>query len=412
MNDRNLKPGWTRVAFGDVVWQVKDRVEPATSGLKRYVAGDHMDTGDLHIRRWGEIGDGYLGPAFHMRFRPGQVLYGSRRTYLRKVAVADFEGITANTTFVLESKDSNVLLPNLLPFVMSTESFHKYSIEKSKGSVNPYVNFSDLATYEFVLPPLDEQRRIALLLCASESILQSWRSVLRTCARVMHAVIDRFENENRRKSIGTLGEIIDRIESGRSVAGLGKQAERGEHGVLKVSAVGDWQFRESENKKVPSHYFDESLKVSAGDILVIRANANPRAIGRSCIVSEITSPTLMLSDKTWRLILKKNIEIDRFGVLAWMKSGRFRRHILNQAGGTDAKNISKKRFLTAPFPCRAGSHFMDFAATVRQVAGSRGAAEVRYKQAEHFNHGLVAKAFLLDSFDPSISAPGQSASTE
>ena len=80
-------------------------VDPAASGLERYVAGEHMDTDDLRLRRWGEINGDYLGPAFHMRFRPGQVLYGSRRTYLRKVAVADFSGICANTTFVLEPKD-------------------------------------------------------------------------------------------------------------------------------------------------------------------------------------------------------------------------------------------------------------------------------------------------------------------
>jgi type I restriction enzyme, S subunit len=86
------------VKFGDVVRQVKDKVDPKDSGLERYVAGEHMETDNLHIRRWGTIGDGYLGPAFHMRFKPGQVLYGSRRTYLRKVAVAEFEGITANTT--------------------------------------------------------------------------------------------------------------------------------------------------------------------------------------------------------------------------------------------------------------------------------------------------------------------------
>ena len=93
MGHRSVKAGWTRVAFGDMVRQVKDRVDPVKAGLERYVAGEHMDTDDLRIRRWGEIGAGYLGPAFHMRFRPGQVLYGSRRTYLRKVAVADFEGI-------------------------------------------------------------------------------------------------------------------------------------------------------------------------------------------------------------------------------------------------------------------------------------------------------------------------------
>ena len=167
-----MKPGWTRVAFGDVVRQVKDRVAPETSGLDRYIAGEHMDTDDLRIRRWGTIDDGYLGPAFHMRFKPGQVLYGSRRTYLRKVAVPDFEGICANTTFVLESKDPTVLIPELLPFIMQTEAFHDHSIKQSKGSVNPYVNFSDLAWYEFALPPLEEQRRISRLLLSVETVRQ------------------------------------------------------------------------------------------------------------------------------------------------------------------------------------------------------------------------------------------------
>lgn len=164
--------GWTRVAFGDVVRQVRDRVDPDVSGLERFVAGEHMDTDDLRIRRWGVIGDGYLGPAFHMRFKPGHVLYGSRRTYLRKVAVADFDGITANTTFVMEAKDPGVLLPELLPFIMQTESFHRHSIKQSKGSVNPYVNFSDLAWYEFALPPPEEQRRIANLLHAGRAAME------------------------------------------------------------------------------------------------------------------------------------------------------------------------------------------------------------------------------------------------
>jgi len=165
-----LKNGWTRVVFGDVVRQVRDIVDPEKAPLERYIAGEHMDTDDLRIRRWGLIGDGYLGPAFHMHFKPGHVLYGSRRTYLRKVAVADFEGITANTTFVIETKDQNVLLPELLPFIMQTESFHEHSIKQSKGSVNPYINFSDLSWYEFALPPINEQRRIAkLFLCLEQT---------------------------------------------------------------------------------------------------------------------------------------------------------------------------------------------------------------------------------------------------
>lgn len=165
-----LKPGWTKVRFGDVVQQVKDKVDPDTSGLERYIAGEHMDTDDLKIRRWGIIGDGYLGPAFHMRFKPGQVLYGSRRTYLRKVAVADFEGITANTTYVLESKNPDLLLPNFLPYLMQTDAFHEHSIQQSKGSVNPYINFSDLTWFEFALPPIEEQQRIVNILKKAQSL--------------------------------------------------------------------------------------------------------------------------------------------------------------------------------------------------------------------------------------------------
>jgi type I restriction enzyme S subunit len=160
---------WRRVKFGDVVRQVKDTADPETSGLERYVAGEHMDTDELQITRWGTIGDGYLGPAFHRRFSNGQVLYGSRRTYLRKVALADFGGICANTTLVCDTKDPTVLLPELLPFVMQTESFHAHSISQSKGSVNPYINWPDLAWYEFDLPPIDEQHAIASALTALET---------------------------------------------------------------------------------------------------------------------------------------------------------------------------------------------------------------------------------------------------
>jgi type I restriction enzyme S subunit len=188
----SAKARWTRVAFGDVVRQVKDRVDPEESGLERYVAGEHMDTDDLRIRRWGTIGNGYLGPAFHMRFKPGHVLYGSRRTYLRKVAVADFVGITANTTFVLESKAPRVLLPELLPFVMQTETFHEHAIKQSKGSVNPYINFSDLTCFEFPLPPREVQRGLVSVLQAAAR----QREVVRNIEPSAHTV-ERAEIQHR-----------------------------------------------------------------------------------------------------------------------------------------------------------------------------------------------------------------------
>ena len=162
------KTAWKRVTMGEVVAASKEKVDPSDGSVERFIAGEHMETDDLRIHRWGDVGEVDLGPAFHRRFRSRQVLYGSRRTYLRKIAVAEFDGVCANTTFVVETKDEGVLLQEFLPFIMTAEPFHAFAISESKGSVNPYVNWSDIERYEFDLPPLDEQKRIADLLWAAE----------------------------------------------------------------------------------------------------------------------------------------------------------------------------------------------------------------------------------------------------
>lgn len=164
--------GWKKVRFGDVVRKINEETDPVVDGVERYVAGEHMETENVHIRKWGDVGDGYLGPAFIRRFRKGQVLYGSRRTYLKKVAVADWDGVTANTTFVLEAIEGK-LLQKLLPWLMLSERFTKHSIQESRGSTNPYINFPDIAKFEFALPPLDQQRRIAGILLAVDQAAQS-----------------------------------------------------------------------------------------------------------------------------------------------------------------------------------------------------------------------------------------------
>lgn len=284
-----LKKGWTRVAFGDVVRQVRDCVDPVKSGLERYVAGEHMDTDDLKIRRWGTIGDGYLGPAFHMRFKPGQVLYGSRRTYLRKVAVADFEGITANTTFVVESKDPNRLLPELLPFIMQTESFHGHSIKQSKGSVNPYINFSDLTWYEFPLPPIEEQRRIAevlkLTVCAAEKLID--------CKRAAERAMTAFSSESFSSSRWPkymLDEIIDFASDGPFGSKI-KTAHYSSSGarVIRLNNIGINRFNDEDKAYLSLDYFATSLanyEVKPGDVIVAGLGDESIPAGRACVIPE------------------------------------------------------------------------------------------------------------------------------
>ena len=285
MGHRSMKAGWTRVAFGDMVRQVKDRVDPVKAGLERYVAGEHMDTDDLRIRRWGEIGAGYLGPAFHMRFRPGQVLYGSRRTYLRKVAVADFEGITANTTFVLNSKEPGVLLPDLLPFIMQSESFHKHSIAKSKGSVNPYVNFSDLAAYEFALPPLEEQRRIANFLFTLHEAHNRWRECHRSLKHACESLaISELRDLLRSAPLARLADVAD-VRYGLSITPSRRISPLSPSAIpyLRVANVRRNSMDLSEVKTINELDGDDRYRLHDGDLLLVEGHADPLQVGRACI---------------------------------------------------------------------------------------------------------------------------------
>lgn len=195
-----------RVKFGDIVREVKIQVDRNNNPYPHYVAGDHMDSMDLTIRRKGCFATDDVGPAFIRIFKPGQVLYGSRRTYLKKIAVADFEGICSNTTFVLETKDSNVFLQELLPFVMLSDSFTKWSISHSKGSTNPYVLFSDLANYEFTLPSLDEQKVLADKLWAAYRVKESYKKLLAATDDMLKA---KFMEMFGGQGVVTLSEACD-----------------------------------------------------------------------------------------------------------------------------------------------------------------------------------------------------------
>ena len=181
--------------FGDIVKEVKINVNRDNNPYEFYVAGDHMDSEDLIIRRKGRFLTDDVGPAFTRIFHPGQVLYGSRRTYLKKVAIADFDGICANTTFVLETKDNNIFTQELLPFIMLSDRFTEWSVSHSKGSTNPYVLFSDLADFEIELPDINTQRSLAKKLTSAHNVKESYKTLQKcTDEMVKSQFIEMFGN--------------------------------------------------------------------------------------------------------------------------------------------------------------------------------------------------------------------------
>lgn len=154
--------------FSDVADKISRRIDPLEMGIKRRIGGEDFITSDLKLRTWGEVGKDYVGPAFHMHVLPGDILYVSRNSHLRKVAYADFEGVCANTTYVIRANEKFVL-QNLLKHIMLSEGFTKYAMSVTKGSTNPYLNWKDLDNFTFQVPDLETQMVIANVL---DSILQ------------------------------------------------------------------------------------------------------------------------------------------------------------------------------------------------------------------------------------------------
>lgn len=387
--ERALKPGWRHVKFGDVVRLSKARSQdPLAEGIERYVGLEHLEPGDLRIRSWGSVSDGVT---FTSVFQPGQVLFGKRRAYQRKVAVADFSGVCSGDIYVLETKDAQVLLPELLPFICQTDAFFDHAVGTSAGSLSPRTNWTSLASYEFLLPPPEEQENIAFLLASSDEYIyqiQSTRSILGNLER--SAIQSILGNEGDWK-MTTMKSIVKRIEAGKSPKASSLPAEPNEFGVLKVSAVGSLGYCPDENKALLD--FDDFVvdaTVQPGDFLVTRANAQPQGVARTCVV-ESTPSNLMLSDKTWRLNFEVDAPPKRF-VLAWTKLPKFRSYIEALCSGTEAKNISQEKFLSGPMVVLSEKQQFDVDQLLRQTDLSRKALEERERVSAAMKRALLKKS--------------------
>lgn len=196
------KSTWKRIAFGDAIASITDRVDnPSEAGVDRYVGLEHLDPGVMTVRRWDSPDK---VEAQKLRFQPGDVIFGRRRAYQKKVAMAEFEGICSAHALVLRARPDYVD-PDFLPVFLSSDYFLDRAVEISVGSLSPTINWRDLKAQEFDLPPLDEQKRIAELLWAVERHRRSVGTELASASMVLRRFLrQRFESVD-----GVLTRIVD-----------------------------------------------------------------------------------------------------------------------------------------------------------------------------------------------------------
>jgi len=216
----------TRYRFDQIAANITVRVEPSDTDLERYVGLEHLDPESLKLRRWGSPAD-VIGQK--LKFWKGDIIYGKRRAYQRKLAVADFDGICSAHAMVLRAKPE-VCLPEFLPFFLQSDLFHNRALEISVGSLSPTINWTTLAKQEFPLPPVDEQRRIADLLWAADDAITQHQDLFENSVKLKKAYLSNvFRNginhsKFKETTLGklpetwqtlTVGEICEFLDNAR-----------------------------------------------------------------------------------------------------------------------------------------------------------------------------------------------------
>lgn len=270
----------TTVAFGDVVQLSKERSsDPEADGYERYIGLEHIDPGELRVRRWGNIADGVT---FTSVFHPGQVLFGKRRAYQRKVAVADFSGVCSGDIYVLEPKGGG-LLPELLPFICQTDAFFEHAVGTSAGSLSPRTNWKSLADFEFALPPTEEQRRMASLLDAIDRTTFAHEDLAEALQRLEGSFTDAFLEGC--EEAGSVGDVVTSTAYGSS-----KKSTDGNSGtpILGIPNVRRGYLELDEFNRVELADAEVArYRLAPGDVLLVRTNGNPHYVGRCVVVTDL-----------------------------------------------------------------------------------------------------------------------------
>jgi type I restriction enzyme S subunit len=162
-----------RVKLGNVAVESRETYTGSHSGVP-VIGLEHLTPEDVNLTAWNVDSEN----TFTKRFGKGQVLFGRRRAYLKKAVVAPCDGICSGDITVIAAKPDS-LAPELLPFVIQNDRFFDFAVGKSAGSLSPRAKWEHLREFEFELPPLGEQCRLAEALWAFDDTKQAYKRLIK-----------------------------------------------------------------------------------------------------------------------------------------------------------------------------------------------------------------------------------------
>lgn len=333
MPSEQLPQGWTRLKFSDMATQISERVDdPTQAGVDIYVGLEHLDPGDLRIRRHGKPSD---VEATKLRVRPGQIIFGKRRAYQRKVAVSDFDGICSAHAMILQEKAG--LVPGFLPFFMQSDIFMDRAVTISEGGLSPTIKWKTLAAQEFVIPPPEQQRELVELLHGMEAAIEAGHEVLQTSEALRDALRhDLFSTVKGRQTY--LEDIAD-VKAGQALSPNRKTGTRMTP-YLRVENLknGDLNFEDVAEMNLSENEFT-SLQLMPGDVVMIGDNANSSKVGLAALYQPFMPSGFAFQNHLLRIRSKSPSDLDPgylFQIIRYMHKARA---FNDMSSGTTIKHL-------------------------------------------------------------------------
>jgi type I restriction-modification system DNA methylase subunit len=380
------RDAWRRLPFGAFAQSVNERVEPSQAGDEIYVGLEHLDPQDLHIRRWGK-GSDVIGTK--LRFRKGDLIFGRRRAYQRKLAVAEFDGICSAHAMVVRAKP-DVVLPEFLPFLMMSDHFMNRAVEISVGSLSPTINWRTLKLEEFAIPPLDQQRHIAEILWAVDEAQQAHRSTEETIKTLFDATLDEAcsgERETRR-----LADVVAYASDGPFGSKLKTEHYTGSGArVIRLQNIGHGRFDDTDRAYISDAYFADlrRYEVRAGDIIVAGLGDETHPVGRAALIPKSLGPAVNKADC---FCLRASTSVISNAYLTYFLNSRTgRSQVQERAQGTTRMRVNVGNLKTIEVPVPSITEQDRIVSRLRQIESANEAV------AERIAFGAATLTILTNS---------------
>ena len=254
--------------FEDIIFNITEKKKPVEEDKYNYIGLEHLESGNLFISKWGSD---TAPEGEKIVMKKGDVLFGKRRAYQKKVAISPIDGIFSAHGMVLRPKE-DVICKEFLPFFISSEAFLNEAIRISVGGLSPTVNWKDIKELEFDLPSLAEQKVLAEKLWAAYELKQSYLKMIAATEEMVKAqFVEMFGSYGKRVKIG------DRcsVSSGKSIP-TKLEDIRGDIAYVKVADFnlpGNEKYIYSSQRYVAEESAKYSKMISTGSVIFAKNGA-------------------------------------------------------------------------------------------------------------------------------------------